>query len=704
MRVLTALFLIGIFSSALAGVEGKRAYVSTGADGASWTIGNDLVECQLRFDHRVGLYTSSWRSKLTGTDFLRRAQAEGRRGAEFSFQVDGERLAGANRGGSVFALIGAEARDLAPEGKCLKVTLRAKTLPLDVVVFAAVHDGYPVIRRWLAITNRGAAPVTLSHLTIAELPLQAGPPADLQVSGFYAVQPREIFFTGRVDDAAILERNSRTGEGFVVMNEVPGALKRTEMEGWGRGLAVMYDTDLFPFERRLAPGETFTTARSSVALVAEARGMADPRWVVPSYASQVLRRPAAAGPPPWIYNTWEPFLRGINEPTTLELVSAAARMGLDVFTVDDGWQADYGSNAINTQAFPHGLEPIQRAVERAGMRLGLWVPLAAISTNTDVYRQHPEWACQDARGRAKSTSTASGQQVVMCLATPYRQVAAERINELIGRYNLKYVKIDLTTVFNAYGEAPGCYARGHDHQTWAESLARIYEGIQYVTGQIYRQHPDVLLDLTFELWGQKHLIDYGLLAAGDLDWLSNVDDATPDAAGPRQARTLLYQRALAMPTEAMLIGNLHANTRPLEERLATAMGAGPLFLGDLRQLTPAELDWYAAKIRWFKALRARVPIDEGFFPLGAWPQPGALAWDGFARLSRQGEGLIAIFRNDSGVAQVEIKIPVFPDGDFTVRSEMTGKSLGRLTGEQFRRGVPIPLPSEYKVELLELRR
>ena len=31
----------------------------------------------------------------------------------------------------------------------------------------------------------------------------------------------------------------------------------------------------------------------------------------------------------------------------------------------------------------------------------------------------------------------------------------------------------------------------------------IYEGISHVTSKVYEQHPDVLLDLTFELWGQK---------------------------------------------------------------------------------------------------------------------------------------------------------------------------------------------------------
>ena len=195
-----------------------------------------------------------------------------------------------------------------------------------------------------------------------------------------------------------------------------------------------------------------------------------------------------------------------------------------------------------------------------------------------------------------------------------------------------------------------------------------------------------------------------MLGAGDLDWLSNVDDSTAEAAGPRQARTLLYLRSLAIPAETMLIGNLHADTPPIEERLASAMGSGPLFLGDLRKLTRSEQEWYGEKIRWFKKLRADVPIQEGFFSLGSWAQPGAATWDGFARLSRQGEGMIALFKNESGLDKVEVKLPVFPDGTYHVRSAMTGKSIGVLTGERFRNGIQVQLPAEYRVELLEVRK
>lgn len=696
-------FLIAVLLAFTAIAGTSPCYIRTGAAGRSWAIGNGMVERQLKFD-ALGLYTASWRNKTTTTDFMKDAAAHRRWGREFAFVADGKQYTGSggsSQGGFDFRSAGES--DIAPAGKELRLILESKDGRFRVTAHYAVYDGHPVVRKWMEITNLSDKRATLSHLVFEAVNIAPAPPSDTQVAAFYGVEPRESFYTGRVDDAAITVRSSLTGESFIVMNEAPGYLKRTEVEpAWEDGIEVMYDTDLFPFQRTLSPHETFTSAKSSIAFCRDGAGMADPHWVMPSYTSEVLLKKGSAYRPPWIYNTWEPFERGINAGTVSQLLPIAGRMGLDVFTIDDGWQAEYGENAINQQAFPGGLEEIEGLASQNNLGLGLWVPLAAISTRSEVYRQHPEWLARDADCRPKFTRTASGESAVMCMATPYREVAARRINDLIGRYHLKYVKIDLTTVFNAYGEAPGCYAHGHEHATWAESLDRIYEGIEDVTATIYREHPGVLLDLTFELWGQKHLIDYGLLGAGDLDWLSNVDDSAPDSAGPRQARTLLYLRSLAIPSEAMLIGNLHADMPAMEERLATAMGSGPLFLGDLRKLTPAEQTWYGEKIGWFKRLRERMPINEGFFPLGNWQQPDAASWDGFARLTRTGEGMVAIFKNESGVRTVRLSLPAFPDGAFHLRSVITGHVLGDFAGAQFRRGIDVPLSADYKVDILEI--
>jgi alpha-galactosidase len=483
-------------------------------------------------------------------------------------------------------------------------------------------------------------------------------------------------------------------------------MKRTEIGGWDDAqqmrVGALYDTDLMPFERTIAGGETFETASVSLATFRNGDGFHDPRWVLPSYTAKTLMRRVDEQGPPWIYNTWEPFERGINREIVLELIEAAGAMGMDVFTIDDGWQQEYGENGVNLTAFPGGLKSILEAVEAKGMRLGLWIPIAAIGTTTKDYREHPEWAALDQEGKLKETGTAAGTKAVMCLASGFRDAAAERIIDAISQFHLAYVKLDLTTIFNAYGEAPGCWAKNHHHASWAESLNMIYEGIAYVTGKVYAKHPDVLLDLTFELWGQKHVIDAGLLAAGDLDWMSNVDDRKPGSPGPIQARQLLYQRAASMPVESMLIGNIHAEGATIQERFATAIGSAPLLLGDLRKLSAQDRAWYREKIDWFKKLRKSTKISESFFPLGSWLQTSADKWDGFARLARNGDGVMALFRNKAEAAVAKVQLPVIGEGKYKVRSILSGKEFGVFDQAAWATGVTITFGEA--VEVLEITR
>jgi alpha-galactosidase len=665
-------------------------------------LSNGYIQRTVTFGPKGGLYTERLSDLKTHVDYISPGTLRKDMALEFSFMCSGHDYEGIS---PAFDLVGAEETAI-PHGKSLTIHLRNKDIPLEVSVSYSVYDGHPAIRKQLLLHNAGSTSIQISHLNIEALGISLGPENQMTLKTQYGTIPREIFYTGRSEDAGLFLVNSTSRAGLAIISEVPGYMKRTEIGGWDDPdrvrIGVLYDTDLMPFERTLAAGEEFRTAAVSLIAFREGDGFRDPHWVVPSYTSNVLVRRVNAHGPPWIYNTWEPFERNINHDTVIELIDAAGAMGIDIFTIDDGWQDEYGENTVNLASFPGGLKPIQDAIDAKGMRLGLWVPLAAIGTSTEIYRNHSGWAALDQRGEQKVTSTAAGAKVVMCLASPFRDAAADRINQAIEMFHLAYVKLDLTTIFNAYGEAPGCWAKGHNHGSWAESLNMIYEGISHITGKVYEKHPDVLLDLTFELWGQKHLIDAGLLAAGDLDWMSNVDDTRPDSAGPLQARQLLYQRAASMPVESMLIGNIHAELPTVQESFATAIGSAPLLLGDLRKLSADDRRWYHEKIAWFKELRRKTRIGESFFPLGNWRQPAQGEWDGFARLAQSGSGVIALFRNNSTEGTAVVKLPLIPAEKFKVHSVITNKHIGVFTKADWVRGVPITFPTSGPVDVLEV--
>ncbi len=686
----------GAFSQALNG----QANPAIADASQTWTIGNELIKRTIAFHPNAGLFTQQFSNLSTHADFT--APGKMRMGQEFSLLCNGHSCAGTN---AVFDLLGAHQAAL-PNGKSLTIRLRHKELALEVAAVYRVYNGHPAIRKHLVLHNTGSSPLHISHLNIEAISIALGSANETTLLTQYGTVPRETFYTGRSEDAGLLVANSITGNGIAVLSEIPGYMKRTEIDGFYSPdlvrVGVLYDTDLMPFERSLAGGEEFTTAAASLIAFRNGDGFNDPHWLLPSYTAQILERRVDRHGPPWIYNTWEPFHRDVNHNLVLQLVDAAGAMGMDIFTIDDGWQQEYAENAVNLTAFPGGLQPILDVVEARGMRLGLWIPLAAIGTSTAIYREHPEWAALDQDGKPKITGTAAGAKGVMCMATDFRDSAATRVIDAIDRFHLAYVKLNLTTIFNAYGEAPGCWAKNHHHGNWAESLNMIYEGISYVTAKIYEKHPDVLLDLTFELWGQKHIIDAGLLAAGDLDWMSNVADGQQNSAGPLQARQLLYQRAASMPVESMLIGNMHAELPTIQEAFATVIGSAPVLLGDLRKLTTADLEWYHEKIAWFKKLRRATKISESFFPLGSSLQTTAAAWDGFARLERSGSGMIALFRNKSNVTSATVQLPLIPAAKYKLRSVITGKHLGVFSNSDWIHGVEIKFADQEPVEVLEV--
>jgi alpha-galactosidase len=140
----------------------------------------------------------------------------------------------------------------------------------------------------------------------------------------------------------------------------------------------------------------------------------------------------------------------------------------------------------------------------------------------------------------------------------------------------------------------------------------------------------------------------------------------------------------------------------IEESFATAIGSAPLLLGDLRKLSAADRQWHHEKIGWFRQFRRRVKLSESFFPLGSWRQVSPAAWDGFARLARSGNGVIALFRNKSAAAQASVELPLVPEGKYRVRSVITGKDAGVYDRAAWTRGVAFSFPGP--VEVLELER
>ena len=103
---------------------------------------------------------------------------------------------------------------------------------------------------------------------------------------------------------------------------------------------------------------------------------------------------------PIIFNNWEGTGMNINEKSLIEMAEIAKRVGVEQFVMDDGWfynrnndYAGLGDWFIDKAKFPNGLAPFSQYIHDLGLKFGIWVEPEMINRNTNLFKEHPEFAC-----------------------------------------------------------------------------------------------------------------------------------------------------------------------------------------------------------------------------------------------------------------------------------------------------------------------
>ena len=186
-----------------------------GAENAdqSWMIGNELVKRVVAFrakagnNAKTGLLTEQLSNLATQTDLISPGKMRMNMAQEFSFVCNGHECAGGN---GTFDLVGASEAALA-NGRSLAVRLRHKKLALEVTVLYSVFKGHAAFRKHLVLRNSGTTALHISHLNIEAIGVSLGSADEMTLLTQYGAVPREIFYTGRSEDACLLVANGRTG-------------------------------------------------------------------------------------------------------------------------------------------------------------------------------------------------------------------------------------------------------------------------------------------------------------------------------------------------------------------------------------------------------------------------------------------------------------------------------------------------------------
>jgi alpha-galactosidase len=330
---------------------------------------------------------------------------------------------------------------------------------------------------------------------------------------------------------------------------------------------------------------------------------------------RILPRPAEHSPQrPVLYNSWEASYFDLSLDNQLELARRAARIGVELFCVDDGWfgarrsdRAGLGDWTVSEDVFPGGLRPLVDEVHRLGMLFGLWVEPEMVNPDSDLYRAHPEWALHYP-GRPRTESRA---QLVLDFGR--REVVDHihaALDALVREYQVDFFKWDM----NRYVTEPGSVA--------GRAIAlRHVEGLYTIMDRLRRDHPHLSIQ---SCSGGGGRIDLGVLARTDQAWVSDNTDA--------------YHRiriqdgySLAYPTRAMECWVTHEHNHQTGERSSLALRfdcamRGVLGIGSaIDRLTNEELDAYAQRIAFYKRIRAVVQ-DGRLFRLELPDTAGRSVW------------------------------------------------------------------------------
>jgi alpha-galactosidase len=517
------------------------------------------------------------------------------------------------------------------------VTVHLKDIGYNLLV-DIVYQAFPsndIIRREVKITNKTAQPVTVESAQSAVWYLPPGEKYRLSyLTGRWAGETqltREPIDTGRkviesrrgttsheanpwfaIDqNGAADEEHGRVWFGALGWS---GAWKMVVEQTPHQRVSVTGGYNDFDFAYLLQPGESLDTPPFYAGFTDGGFGESS-RILHRFLREQILPDHANPHPRPVLYNSWEATTFNVNEAGQTALAEKAAKLGVELFVMDDGWfgqrnddHKGLGDWYVNPQKFPNGLGGLIDAVNRLGMKFGLWVEPEMVNPDSDLYRQHPDWAMHFP-GRPR---TEGRNQLILNMA---RDDVKEHIfgvlDQLLSKNRIAFLKWDMNRNFSEPGwpEAPA----GTQKEIWVKYVNNVYT----IIDQLREKHPGVEIE---SCSGGGGRVDLGILRRVDEVWTSDNTEAF-DRLRIQDGFSAAYAPKVMMAWVTD-VPNMNGRSTPLKFRFLVAM-MGSLGIGaNLNHWADADFDLASRMIAQYKAIRETV--QQGRLFRLASPREGTL--------------------------------------------------------------------------------
>lgn len=499
--------------------------------------------------------------------------------------------------------------------KTLRLTLRDALLDLEATLFYTIFDDCDAIARSVRFHNGGGDALSIERAYSLCVDMPDSRYDLLTLSGAWSRERewiRRPLVPGEQAVGSVRGASSLQTSPFLALLRP----ETTEAQGEAYGAALVYSGNFYAgvqvdshrcarvmiglndvgFGWMLASGDSFQTPEA-VLVYSQAGIDGMSAQFHRLCADHLVRGRYAHAPRPILLNNWEATYFNFDEEKLLAIASTAAKVGVELFVLDDGWfghrdsdDSSLGDWVCDRRKLPEGIPALVEKIHAMGLKFGLWFEPEMVSPDSDLFRAHPDW-CIHIAGREHVESR--NQLILDMSRADVCEYVYHAVANMLREGRIDYVKWDMNRNFTNVGSAllPAERQKELPH--------RYMLGLYGVLERLHADFPDVLFESCSSGGGR---FDMGMLYYMPQTWCSDNTDALCRLR--IQYSTSLMFPPFAMGSHVSAVPN-HQTGRitPIATRGNVAMSGCFGYELDLNTLSAQELDAVRAQIARVKAIR-----------------------------------------------------------------------------------------------------
>ncbi|MDE7436025.1 MAG: alpha-galactosidase [Lachnospiraceae bacterium] len=424
----------------------------------------------------------------------------------------------------------------AKQAQTLRIVLQDERLGIEVTLLYGVLEDCDVIARSVQIRNAGGSRVYLEKVSSACLDFLYGQYDVMTFYGRHAMErnvQRNSVYHGRQCIGSTRGSSSHQYNPFVILAQADAA----ENMGECYGAAFLYSGNF-----------SAEVERDQYDQIRFVMGLSEDQFSYPLeaneefYAPEVLLSYSAQGlnrlsdnfhrcvrehvyrgkyknqVRPVLINSWEACYFDFDGDAIVELAKQAADLGIELVVMDDGWfghrdddNSSLGDWTVNEEKLGCSLRELSERVHEQGVQFGIWIEPEMVSEDSDLYRQHPQWALKIP---GKAPIRARNQLVLDFSNAEVVRYMFEEISSVLKQGEINYVKWDMNrSLSDIYSEAA---------ITQGKVMYDYVLGVYSLLEQLTSEFPDILWE---GCAGGGGRFDMGMLYYTPQIWCSDNTDA-----------------------------------------------------------------------------------------------------------------------------------------------------------------------------------